>query len=134
VRCPSCDAAIDVDGSVVCASCQAIVPVHPHASVFARLGLPATFVQNDSDVERAWLQRSRVVHPDRLSQKTPEQRRRGAEQMAAINDAHRVVRRPIPRAEALLQMANVAVPAAAQDVLMMLMDAREEADEACDDV
>lgn len=130
-RCPSCSATFDAEAAPqACPSCQALVPPHPQATPFARLGLDRPrFVVDARVLETAWLQRSRVVHPDRAAKKTPAERRYAVEQTAALNDAWRALKVPFDRAAWLVARAGVVESKLPQAALIAFMEAREEADE-----
>ena len=105
------------------------MPPHPAASAFARLGLDRPrFVVDDKALEATWLQRSRVVHPDKAMRKSDAERRFAVEQTAALNDAWRLLRVPFDRAALLLQMAGVPDAPLRQALLLGFMEAREEAE------
>lgn len=134
-RCPHCAAVFDASAApLVCPTCQKLVPPHPQASPFARLGLdrPRFFV-DEKALEAAWLQRSRLVHPDKAARKSDAERRCAVEQTAALNDAWRLLRVPFDRAQLLLKTAGVAEPRLPQATLVALMAAREEAEEGARD-
>jgi len=132
VRCGACATVVDADDApLLCPSCKAIIPPHPHASPFARLGLAAPrFVLDERALEAAWLQRSRVVHPDKAARKPDAERRSAVEQTAALNDAWRLLRVPFDRAVWLVQQAGIAEPRLSQAALVAFMEAREEAEES----
>lgn len=130
-RCPHCGADFDAaTAPLVCPSCQKLVPPHPQATPFARLGLDRPrFVVDEKALEAAWLQRSRVVHPDKAARKGDAERRYAVEQTAALNDAWRALRVPFDRAAWLVKRAGVVEPQLPQAKLVALMAAREEAEE-----
>ncbi len=130
-RCPHCAATFDAAlAPLVCPTCQKLVPPHPQASAFARLGLDRPrFVVDDKALEATWLQRSRVVHPDKAARKSDAERRYAVEQTAALNDAWRLLRVPFDRAALLIAGAGVVEPQLPQRTLVALMQAREEAEE-----
>ncbi len=129
VVCRACSARHDgADAPTVCASCGAVLPVHPAASPFARLGVkPPRFAVDDATLERAWLQRSRQVHPDRFARRADADRRAAAEQTAALNDAWRALRGAFARAVWLVRSVGVDEPRLPSAALVDLMEAREEA-------
>lgn len=128
-RCRVCDAAFDAATAPMrCDACEAVLPPHPGATPFARLGLPISLAVDDATVERAWLQRSRQVHPDRLASKPPAERRAAAEQTAALNDAWRALKTPFDRASWLVRHHGVAEPRLPQGKLLWFMEVREEAE------
>jgi len=109
-------------------SCQAVLPPHPAATPFARLGLPVSVRVTDAEVESAWLARSRQAHPDRFASRPPAERRAAAEQTAALNDARRALRTAFDRAAWLVRHAGVVEPKLPQARLVWFMEAREEAE------
>lgn len=111
-----------------CPSCQAVLPPHPAATPFARLGLPVSVRVTDAEVESAWLARSRQAHPDRFASRPPAERRAAAEQTAALNDARRALRTAFDRAAWLVRHAGVVEPKLPQARLVWFMEAREEAE------
>ena len=130
-RCRSCEAVYDATAAPLhCPSCAALVAPHPQASPFARLGVPARYAQDPKALEGVWLQRSRQVHPDRFVKKPDAERRAAAEQSAAVNDAWRTLREPFSRAVWLLKSCGVDEPKLPQARLFVLMEAREEAEDA----
>lgn len=129
-RCWSCQAEIDDRGALSCPSCGHVVPPRPQATPFDRLGVGARFDVDERDLERAWLQRSRAVHPDRFARKTDQERRYAAEQTAALNDAYRAVKEPYDRALWLVRSRGLDVAQLDQRLLVELMEARERAEES----
>ena len=69
---------------------------------FQRLGLPGRFVVDASALERAYLERSRLVHPDFHAHATPEARSASLGASAALNEAYTTLKDPYRRAEYLL--------------------------------
>ncbi len=128
--CRSCGAPFDAAlAPLTCPSCKALVPPHPSASSFVRLGLDRPrFVVDEKALEASWLQRTRVVHPDRAVRKSDAERRFAVEQTAALNDAWRLVRIPFDRAALLLTTAGVPEPPLRQALLVAFIEAREEAE------
>lgn len=106
------------------------MPPHPQTSPFARLGLDRPrFVVDEQQLEANWLQRSRVVHPDKAARKPDAERRFAVEQTAALNDAWRLLRVPFDRAVFLVKSAGVVEPPLPQTKLIAFMEAREEAED-----
>jgi len=74
---------------------------------------------------------SRALHPDRYAGVPAAERRMALGRAIEVNDAYRVLKDPVRRAEALLRRANVAVgetsePKPSQALLMDMMERREE--------
>jgi molecular chaperone HscB len=74
---------------------------------FERLGLPRGFALDAAALERNYLERSRVVHPDHTGNDPAS-----LEASAALNEAYVVLRDPFRRAEYLLTLAGGPSPAA----------------------
>ena len=102
---------------------------------FETLGVEARFDLDVRAVEQRHRDLSKTLHPDRFSGAPAAERRMALGRAIDVNEAWRVVRDPIRRAEALLRRAGVAVgesaePAAPPSLLMEMMDVREELAEA----
>jgi molecular chaperone HscB len=88
------------------------------------------FDVDDKEIERAWLLRSSKVHPDRFVKKTDRERRFAVEHTAALNDAKRAIKDPFDRATWLVRHAGIDAAALDQRLLVLLMEARERAEES----
>lgn len=96
---------------------------------FEVLGLPMQFALDAKEIDRAWLTKSRAVHPDRFVGKPDRERRLAAEQTVALNDAKRAIEDPFDRAVWLVRHAGIVDANLDQRLLVSLMEARERADE-----
>lgn len=103
------------------------------SDAFALLGLPAQFELTSQEIESAFHERTRLVHPDRVNAAEAAVRVQALLDTKAISDAYQVVKRPVKRAEALLAQAGFAItdhepldPAFLTDIL----EAREALAEA----
>lgn len=76
---------------------------------FATLGLPRAYDVDLPAVEKTHRELSRALHPDRFVQAPASERKASLEKAVAVNEAWRIVRDPIRRAEALLALAGVPV-------------------------
>jgi molecular chaperone HscB len=97
---------------------------------FETLGIPRSFDVDLGAAERAHRELSRALHPDRFVGAVPSERRTALTRAVAVNEAWRVVRDPIRRAEALLALAGVEVgegaePKAEPEFLMEMLEQRE---------
>jgi molecular chaperone HscB len=102
---------------------------------FLALGAERRFDLDLTVLEKTHRELSRALHPDRFSQAGASERRAALEKAAAVNEAWRVVRDPIRRAEALFVLAGVAVgetnePKASPAFLMEVLEQREALSEA----
>ncbi len=78
---------------------------------------------------------SRALHPDKYAQAGASERRAALEKAASVNEAWRVLRSPVRRAEALFALAGVAVgenhePKPGVEFLMEMLEEREALAEA----
>ncbi len=93
---------------------------------FERLGLPRRFVVDAGGLERAYLDRSRELHPDRHG--TAADQTAVLTAAAAVNDAYNTLRDPLRRGEHLLALLG-GPPAGSTPAdpafLMDMMDARD---------
>jgi molecular chaperone HscB len=102
---------------------------------FETLGIPRSFDVDLAAVERTHRDLSRALHPDRFVSAAPSERRAALSKAAEVNEAFRIVRDPIRRAEALFRLAGVPVgedkePKADPDFLMEVLEQREALAEA----
>jgi molecular chaperone HscB len=102
---------------------------------FVTLGLERRFDLDIKAVEKRHRDLSRALHPDKFAQEGGTERRIALGQAADVNEAWRIVRDPIRRAEALFALAGVPVgetnePKPTQAFLMQMLDEREALEEA----
>jgi molecular chaperone HscB len=102
---------------------------------FATLGLPRSFDVDLVSAEKAHRDLSRALHPDRYVGAGASERRQALARAVEVNEAWRIVRDPIRRAEALLGLRGAAVaeggePKASPDFLMEMLEQREALGEA----
>lgn len=71
---------------------------------FQRLGLPRRFSVDGEELERAYLARSRAVHPDYHLAASASELAASLELAAALNEAYNTLRDPFTRAEYLLAL------------------------------
>jgi molecular chaperone HscB len=102
---------------------------------FATLGLEPRFHLDRPALEQRHRELSKALHPDRYSGAPAAERRMSLSRAIDVNEAFRVLKDPVRRAEALLQRAGAPVgetsePKAAPALLMEMMEVREELAEA----
>jgi molecular chaperone HscB len=102
---------------------------------FATLGIARSFDVDLAAVERVHRDLSRALHPDRYIGASATERRQSLAKAVEVNEAWRVVRDPIRRAEALFSLAGVAVgedrePKPDPELLMEMLERREALAEA----
>lgn len=136
--CWSCGEAPGADA--FCERCGKVQPPRGE-DAFAILGLPRTFAIDDQDLEQRYRDLQKKLHPDKFAAKSREERRASLERATSANEAYRVLRDPVRRAEALLRLAGVVLPttdgganaasrAVDPELLMEMLDAREALDHA----
>lgn len=102
---------------------------------FATLGLERTYRLDLRAAEKTHRELSRTLHPDRYVGSGASERREALEKAVLVNEAWRIVRDPIRRAEALFTLAGIQVgdthePKPATSLLMDMMEQRETLGEA----
>lgn len=101
---------------------------------FERLGLPRRFAVDAVELERAYLEHSRAVHPDFHSRGSAGEQAASETAAAAVNEAYGTLKDPFRRAEHLL--ALLGGPAASENkeippaFLMEMMEVREQIEAA----
>lgn len=100
---------------------------------FALLGLRESFAVDPSELEHRYLERSKVVHPDRFVSAPARERVAALHQSMQLNDAYRTLKKPLPRAEYLLTRHGVSIgdnEILDPEFLMEVLELREELAEA----
>jgi molecular chaperone HscB len=102
---------------------------------FQTLGAEPRFDLDLGALEKTHRELSRALHPDRFAQAGVTERRAALERAAEVNEAWRIVRDPIRRAEALFALAGVSVgetnePKPEPAFLMEMLELREALAEA----
>ncbi len=102
---------------------------------FDVFGIPPGFDLDPAALERRQRELARVVHPDRVAQTGAVERRRALARAVDVNEAHRVLRDPARRAEALLRRLGAPVgeldgPKAPPHLLLEMMEQREALSDA----
>jgi molecular chaperone HscB len=102
---------------------------------FAVLGIPPRFDVDLASVEKQHRELSRALHPDRFAAAAPSERQAALSKAVEVNEAWRIVREPIRRAEALLALHGVDMteekaPTADLEFLQEMLEQREALDDA----
>jgi molecular chaperone HscB len=102
---------------------------------FATLGIARAFDVDLDAVAKVHRELSRALHPDRYLGASPSERRAALAKAVEVNDAWRVVRDPIRRADALLALAGAAPVeetsrSADPEFLMEMLEQREALSDA----
>jgi molecular chaperone HscB len=104
---------------------------------FETLGVQRRFDIDLAATDKRHRELSRTLHPDRHAAGGASERRYALSKAIEVNEAWRIVKDPIRRAEALFRLAGVAVgetnePKASAELLMDMMEQRESLAEARD--
>jgi molecular chaperone HscB len=102
---------------------------------FGTLGIARSYDVDLVTVERRHRELSRALHPDKFVGASPSERRAALAKAVEVNEAWRVVRDPIRRAQALLELEGVHLaegkePPADPEFLMEMLEQREALAEA----
>ena len=133
VLCWSCEKEWEINSQpVTCANCGKVQKIIPNASPYLVLGYEtSTFNIDLEELETRWLKRSRRCHPDRFAMRDAAERRYAVEQMAATNDAQKMLSNDIARGAFLVEQrgwpTEVFPP---EEFLMDMMEAQESAHDA----
>ncbi len=103
------------------------------SDAFGLLGLPPQFDLDPQVIERAFHDKSRDVHPDRFASAPAAERVAALSRSRALNDAYKMLKNPVARAEYLLAQAGVTIGANEKldpAFLMEILELREELAEA----
>ncbi len=102
---------------------------------FATLGIARSFEVDLAATEKTHRELSRALHPDRFVNAGVSERRAALSKAVEVNEAWRIVRDPIRRAEALLELEGVKAPEGKEaqpdaEFLMEMLELREALAEA----
>lgn len=104
---------------------------------FALFGLPRRYRLDEAALEAAWHDLQSQVHPDRYAHLPDVEKRRSMQWATRVNEGFRVLRKPLTRAQYLLELAGVDAgietnTAMSPEFLMEQMEWREAVEEARD--
>ncbi len=95
--------------SLFCKYCNSLQ--RPQVDYYAFLGIPRKLNLDLDALQRKFYELSRLLHPDRYTLKPVTERQFSLEATAILNDAYRVLRDPVARAEYVLRENNLEKPA-----------------------
>ncbi len=132
--CWSCDEAVPAIAPF-CHRCGVIQP--PEAlNHFERLNLAVSFDQAPDAIDRQYFGLQSTFHPDRFAAKSAREQAISLNYAASINEAYRVLKSPLNRAEHLLAISGQTLPGndggtiSDPELLIEAMEKREELDQA----
>ncbi|WP_321470143.1 Fe-S protein assembly co-chaperone HscB [uncultured Paludibaculum sp.] len=91
-------------GSIFCRYCNSLQA--PVPNYFEFFGLPLNLSIDLSKLQKQFYQLSGLLHPDRYTRRSEQEKRYSLEASSILNDAYRVLRDPIQRAEYVLKEAG----------------------------
>ncbi len=102
---------------------------------FTLFGLPRRYRLDESALEAAWHDLQTQVHPDRFAHLPDVEQRRAMQWATRVNEGFRTLRKPLPRAQYLLELAGVDAgvntnTAMSPEFLVEQMEWREAVEEA----
>ena len=131
-KCLRCDA--ELKTPVVCDKCHSLHPIPAAIDHFALFGLERGYDLDPAELGRRFLGLAREIHPDFMGAKSPEEQALAIGLSADVNQAYRVLKDPVLRAEYLLELSGG--DSAARDkslpdgFLPRIMMLREEVEES----
>lgn len=96
---------------------------------FELLGLPRTYALDRALLEQRYLELSRESHPDRVAQSSADVRANAVSRSMYLNQAHRTLKRDLPRAEHLLALQGIDIgdnESVDAELLGQMLELREE--------
>ncbi len=90
-----------------CPQCERLLTLARHGDYFGFFGLPRKLSIDLADLERRFRALSRQFHPDYYYNASPAERLASLERSSYLNDAYRVLREPLDRAEYLLKVEGL---------------------------
>lgn len=90
-----------------CPQCDRIMTLTRHGDYFSFFGLPRKLTIDLADLERRFRTLSRQFHPDYYYNATTAERLASLERSSYLNDAYRVLKQPLDRAEYLLKIEGL---------------------------
>lgn len=101
---------------------------------FELLGFPERFDLDPALIERAYHERSKDAHPDRFASAPVAERLAAVQRSIELNDAYKTLKRPVSRAEYLLERHGLSIGDNERiddhELLMKILSLREELAEA----
>ena len=116
-------------------ACGKIQPLIGHCSYFETFGIPKAYDLDPKELEHAFFELQKTMHPDRYGQKSSTEQDFSRSNSTYLNVAYRTLKDPTLRAKYLLQLEGVRAldersKTADPALLMEVMELREEVDES----
>ena len=123
--CRHCGAGAPVDVHF-CPQCERILTLARHGDYFSFFGLPRKLSIDLEDLEQRFRSLSRQFHPDYFYTASTPERLASLERASYLNDAYRVLKQPLDRAEYLLKVEGLPGVGRHQDATEMPAGVLEE--------
>jgi molecular chaperone HscB len=120
-----------------CPQCERILTLTRHGDYFSFFGLPRKLVVDLADLDHRFRGLSRQFHPDYFHAASGPERLASLERASYLNDAYRVLRQPLDRAEYLLKVEGLPGVGTHQDAHEMpagVLEEMFELNEELDDI
>jgi molecular chaperone HscB len=104
-----CACGTETKGALLCPACGAIQAVGADPDRFAVLGVERRYDVAPAALEARYRELSRKLHPDRFARADRTTRVKSLLAATALNDAYRLLRKDVPRAEHLLALEGVRI-------------------------
>ncbi|XP_055533415.1 co-chaperone protein HscB homolog isoform X2 [Wyeomyia smithii] len=131
--CWSCNKPLPNDRIFFCEVCGSLQKVE-HQNFFRLLDVPNTFVVNGTILSANFRQLQSILHPDKFSQKSEEEKINSLEWSSLINKAYKTLTDPLERAKYILNQEGVLIDeentSVDPDFLSDMMDLNEQVEEA----
>lgn len=131
--CWSCNKPLVKDNRFFCAVCGSLQKME-NQNFFKLLDVPNTFAINGSILSANFRQLQSVLHPDKFSQKSEEEKVNSLEWSSLINKAYKTLTVPLERAKYILNQQGILIDeentSVDPDFLADMMDLNERVDEA----
>ena len=108
-ECWSCGA--ERGSAKFCNVCQVIQPVSAKVDFFEALELKQSMRLSRGEIDKAFREISKLVHPDRFAKDETPQRKLALQHSERVNQAYKVIKNDQTRAEHLLELRGVEVAA-----------------------
>ena len=123
--CRHCGAGAPVDVHF-CPQCERILTLARHGDYFSFFGLPRKLTIDVQDLDERFRALSRQFHPDYFYTASSQERLASLERSSYLNDAYRVLKQPLDRAEYLLKVEGLPGVGQHQDATEMPAGVLEE--------
>lgn len=111
--------------AIKCSVCGVLQPLK-RENAFSYLGVPISFDLVEQEFEKNFLDLQAIVHPDRYGGAHPLEKYYASEHSSFANAAYQILKNPIERARAILEIHGVSCDSKVNpELLMQAMERRE---------